>query len=274
MADVSEPSSYIVEVFRVVGGTDHAKFMHSHFGSLSTSGLTLEPSEAFGFETLMRSFQTDPKATPGWSATWKIDDRFGYAPPDSDVHLRYTDLTSDAEASTAEAWVALGLTSYEEAWIPRIMVRRRSSEGPLASTFVGVIEPYEDASEVKAIRRLSLTTESGEPFPDACVAVEVALKDGRTDLIVAADTENPQGLTPSMAGSSALVQADWGLRLEGELCVVRRSPSGEVTGAALWNGSGLRVGEAALELGEETEFVEAAIKGGRPTILSGEAKVK
>ena len=152
--------------------------------------------------------------------------------------------------------MSLGTATYEEVWIPRVMIRRRSSDGPLASTFVGVIEPYEGASEVRSIRRLDLTTDSGELYPDACVAIEVKLKDGRTDLVVAADVENPRGLRPSLESASALFQAEWGLRLEGELCVVRRDPSGEVTGAALWKGRHVSAAEAVLDLARQTEFME------------------
>jgi hypothetical protein len=272
MSDLSDRSSYSVDIFRVVGGTDHAKFMHSHFGTLTTTGLKLEPSEEYGFETLMRAFQTDRTPSVGWSAEWKTEDRLGYLGSEEDVRLRYTDLTTNAEASTAEAWVAMSTASNEEVWIPRTMVRRQSAEGPLASTFVGVIEPYEGASEIASVRRLSLETDSGEAYPDTCVAVQVELTDGRTDLIVAADVENPQGLEPCLTTAGVLVQPDWDLRLEGELCVIRRDASGEVTGVALWNGKCVKIGDAVLELAEHTAFVEAVLSDGKATVVSGEVQ--
>ena len=46
LVDVSELESYVLDVFRVVGGTDHAKFQHSHFGTIETTGLTLKPTDA------------------------------------------------------------------------------------------------------------------------------------------------------------------------------------------------------------------------------------
>ena len=39
LIDVSERDSYLLDVFRVVGGKDHAKFFHSHFGVTKTEGL-------------------------------------------------------------------------------------------------------------------------------------------------------------------------------------------------------------------------------------------
>ena len=270
MSDISDSSSYSVDIFRVFGGADHAKFMHSHFGTLTTTGLELQPSSEYGFGTQMRAFRTDRSPPVGWSAEWRVEDRFGYLGAGQEVLLRYQDLTSEADASTAEAWVSLGTATYEEAWIPRIMIRRQSSDGPLASTFVGVIESYEGSSAIESVRRLELSTDLGELYPDTCVAVEVALKDGRTDLIVAADVENPQSLEPSLARAGALLQVDWGLRLEGELCVVRRDPSGEVTSGVIWKGRHLSVGEAVLDLARPTEFIEVEFNGGESTIVSGE----
>ena len=254
MVDVSEEESYVVEVFRVVGGRDHAKFMHSHFGEISTEGLSLKPGEEYGFETQMRNFKCDLKAKAGWHVDWRIEDRFKFLEGERDIHLRYTDLTAEAEAHTAEAWVSSGFGSYADAWIPRIMVRRQGDADPLASTFVGVIEPYEGASSIAGIRRLRLETKDGTAFPEANVAVEVELVDGRRDLIVLADVENAQGVQPGFSDAGVLVQPDWGLRLEGEACWVRRRANGSVERVVLCKGKSVRVGDVVLE--EEVEFVE------------------
>jgi len=53
MIDVSDRDDYLVDIFRVVGGTDHAKFMHSHFGRITTQGLSLTPADAYGYDTQM-----------------------------------------------------------------------------------------------------------------------------------------------------------------------------------------------------------------------------
>jgi len=41
--------------------------MHSYFGTIKTEGLSLKASQDYGFDTLMRNFQTAPLLTPGWS---------------------------------------------------------------------------------------------------------------------------------------------------------------------------------------------------------------
>jgi hypothetical protein len=83
----------------------------------------------------------DPAPAPGWSVDWEIEDRYRLLPRGKQVRLRYTGLTTEAQVGMAESWVSLwSFADTEEAWIPRLMVRRRRA--PLASTFVGVLEPY------------------------------------------------------------------------------------------------------------------------------------
>ena len=181
MVNVSDSDFYVVDLFRVAGGTDHAKFTHGSFGRIATQGLSLEPAPDYGNGALMRNFRRDPRPRPAWSVDWAVEDRFGYREPGAAVHLRYTDLTADAEAYTAESWTVRNATSTEQYWIPTVVVRRRSSEGPLTSTFVSVLEPYEGQRFVREIRRLP---EAG----DETVAIEVRLADGRRDVIRSART--------------------------------------------------------------------------------------
>lgn len=261
LIDISDRDSYIIDLFRVVGGTDHVKFMHSHFGRITTAGLSLTPAEEYGHGAQMRQFYEDPAPQPGWSVDWTIDDRYHYLSPGADVHLRHTDLTTGAHAFTAEAWVSVrGSTVVEESWIPRILVRRQATEGPLASTFVSVIEPYDRTSNIAHIRRLSLQTPDGVPYPDSCVAVEVQLTDGRRDLFVAADVENPLRLTPSRAEQPVMVQDEWNLRLDGEAGMVRRDAAGAVRDIALCRGKSMHIGDIAMTMGRDTEFAEVHVE--------------
>lgn len=112
--------------------------------------------------------------------------------------------------------------------MPRLVVRRKAREGVLVSTFVGIIEPYENDSSIQNIRRLPLLSDHGRPYPDSSVAVEVTHVDGTQDLIVAGDVENPLGKTPSLKTTGVLVQKDWQLVLNGEFCLVRKSKDGKV----------------------------------------------
>lgn len=261
MVDVSPADSYVLDVFRVAGGSDHGRFLHSHFASLETCGLALQPGEEYGHGAQMRGFQCDPQPRAGWWADWRVDDRFGYAAPGAQIHLRYTDVTLGAQVSTAEGWIAMDTSSYEQAWIPRVLVRRRAESAELISTFVGVFEPYEGQPFVSGVRRLALTGE-GSAAAGQGVAAEVRLADGRRDLILAAG-EDGKG------ARAVLAEEHWAVRLDGQLCVVRQSAEGQVERVVLWGGRAVHVGPVAVELAQETGFAEVEVRGGQARVVAG-----
>lgn len=251
LVDVAEEEAYVVDLFRVVGGKDHARFLHSGFGEIVVEGVELEPAEEYGYGTQMRNFRGEERVAPGWSADWRVEDRYGVR-SGGEVHLRYTDLTEGAGAFAAAAWVSLGYDEENaEAWVPRLIVRRRGEE-PLASTFVGVLEPYEGKSSINSISRLSLETESGVVLGDEHVAVEVVLGDGRRDLIVALDVEH----APEVA-----ICPEWDLLLEGELCWVRVDVRGVVERVVL-SGRNVCVGGVDVDL-EGEAFGEFRVVRGK-----------
>ncbi len=238
--DVGPDGFYVFDVFRVVGGRDQAKFMHSHFGTLRTEGLMLDAGPDYGYATPMRDFRYDDAASPGWNTTWDVEDRYGYLADGAQVHLRYTDLTAGAAVATAQAWVIQGgYGSSQETWIPRIMVRRTGDQEPLASCFVGLIEPYSNQSAIQAIARI-VPTVDGQAMPDGNVALRVDLADGRADLIVALDVENPLSLRPSRADGLVHVPA-WELATDAELCLVRLDGEGQVQHVARCGGTFVEV---------------------------------
>jgi hypothetical protein len=254
LIDLTAADAYLIDIFRVVGGRDHAKFLHSHYGQITTQGLQLEPATDYGFDTQMRSFRGDPSPPPGWEVDWQIDDRFGSEPGETDIHLRYVDLSADVSASVGESWVSLGYDKENrDLWIPQLMVRRQSDSEPLSSTFVGLMEPWEGSSKLGRIRRLPLETESGMIYPDTHVALEIERIGGGRDLFVAVDMENPLGLEPA---PGVVVQPEWGLRLDGELCWVRQGVDGVVQRMALCQGRSLSVGREQIEAAAYADFVE------------------
>jgi len=275
LIDIDENDCYVLDIFRVVGGNDHAKFMHSHFGTVRTEGLSPSAGEDYGYGTLMRNFQTDTAAKPGWSADWKIEDRYGYLPHKADVHLRYIDLTSDAEVSIAEGWVAATRSAYSsktQDWIPRIMVRRRADQAPLASTFVAVLEPYDSQSNIRNVRRFRLRGGDGLEWPDAHVGLEVQLADGRKDLIIAADVENPMGLTPGWHETAIMVHDHMDVEFQGELCWVRWDAGGSVSRIAICRGRSISIETVAIGLKTRTDFIEAHFDENRVKIVTGPQK--
>jgi hypothetical protein len=164
----------------VRGGSDHAKFQHAAYAALSLSGARPEPAdEAFSDDSLMRAWRTDPRPESGWSADWRIEDHYGTATARGPVGLRYTDFTEGAAMQACEGWVSSGgFDKMEEAWVPRVVVRRKREEGseaPLASDFVGILEPYEGGPKIVAARRAD-TADNG-------IALEIRLASGRVDVV-------------------------------------------------------------------------------------------
>ncbi len=206
----------------------------------------------------------DARPAAGWHVDWKVEDRYEYLEGNRDIHLRYTDLTAEAEASTAEAWVALrGFGGNETGWIPRLMVRRQSDAEPLASTFVGVIEAYDGSPSISGIRRIPVEEAAGDRSQVGDVAVEIELADGRRDVILARDAEN------TGRKDGWMLQKDRDIRTDGELCMVREGRDGEVYAIALCNGSSVNVGNASIVLEEETDFVEVRFDSDAPAIVAG-----
>jgi len=77
-------------------------------------------------------------------------------------------------------------------------------------------------------------------MPDGNVALRVDLADGRTDLVVALDAENPLNLRPSRADGSVHVSA-WGLVTDADLCLVRLDAAGQVEHVAQCGGTFVEV---------------------------------
>jgi len=269
LVDVSDSDFYVADIFRLVGGSEHTKFVQVAPASVTTRGLSISPAEDFGHGALLRNTRMAPQAAPGWAADFTIEDIHNYLPPDACVRLRYTDLTPDCSAGLCEAWAALAYDSTDELWLPRVIVQRRG-EIPLSSTFVAVIEPYADRPPLASIRRLPVEARRGQPYDDSCVALELSLADGRRDLLICADAENPLGQQPDFREVGSLRQPDWHLWTDAELCFVRLNRAGRVERVALAKGRRLRVADAVLQLKDTAGFFEVLFDP-RARVVSGDA---
>jgi dienelactone hydrolase len=251
LVDSSDQDFYVLDVFRVSGGREHTQSFHGSFGELSTERLSLTAAAPATTNLTMRGFRRDPAPVEGWWADWRVEDRFHYLPAGAQVHLRLTDLTRGAEVETAETWVSVaGFGGTAEAWIPSVLVRRRATQAPLASTFISLLEPHDGAPKVVSARRLDLRDGEGNPPPEDCVGLEVRLVDGRRDVLLSAGTKEPGEF-------ATILEPATGLRFEGELCLVRFAAAGRPVRVALARGrslalDGLRVvvktAGASLEL--------------------------
>ncbi len=261
--------AYMLDIFRVIGGSDHAKFMHGYFGDISTAGLKLKPIADYGFDTQMQNFRGDTSPDAGWSVTWHLKDFYNYLPPNTAVHLRYTDLTRNASAAIAETWVAFGFSDSQVEWLPSLMVRNQGENDTLATTFLGIIEPFGEASNIKSVKRLDLFTRDQIKYSDMNTAVKITFIDGRQDLILAMDSENPLKTQPSFLVEKEVRLPDLNLRTDAEFCLFRMNASNKIERIALAKGSFLNVGSSVVELSEKTDFIEIEIGPGEYKIVTG-----
>lgn len=264
LVDISERDFYVLDIFRIVDGTRHDKFMHSHLGMVrvsQTDSLRHEKQAGASYyepNAQMKNFALLNWANDSLQVDWQIEDRYGYLPKGKQVRLRYIDLTTNAQAFLCEGWVSVGgFTGVEDAWIPRLMVRRQSEQSPLSSTFVAVLCPYEgETPPIPTVRRLPLDTTDGKPYSNAHVVIEITHADGTHDLLIAMDTENPLKQQPDWTQHKTVVQKEWQLQTDGELCFVRLNAKGQVERIALCNGQRLQVGEKVWQLPSPVAFVE------------------
>ncbi|MBD3384994.1 hypothetical protein GF407_08710 [candidate division KSB1 bacterium] len=270
LVDVSKTAAYVFDLFRVIGGRDHAKFMHGYFGDLKTEGLSREKMEPYGHETLMSEFYGDPHAEPGWRADWQVEDNYGYLSENQNVGLGYIDLTPDAEAAQAKTWVAFGFKGGET-HIPSLIIRRRSDVAPLRSAFTGIIEPYNGEPAIKAARRLPLLTADGTPYGEMNVAVVVALRDGRKDYIAAMDVQNAGGDSPAFGNASLLRFEEF--ETDAELFWGRKNKDQSLERVVICNGSYVKTGQNEIELNANYPLVEIAFKGKDFKVMSGDKNV-
>jgi hypothetical protein len=239
LIDVSADDSYLLDIFRVSGGTDHMKFYTTHFGTLSPlGGLALSAAADYAHPQ-MRNFQVARKPAPGWSMELKVEDRYKLLPPDkNDLRVRYADFTTGADAYACEGWVIAGIyNSTNEAWVPRLMTRRPGGD----STFVTIVEPY--AGEKPLITKSKRIAMSN----DSSVALLLELSDGRSDVIVSNDTGGPVTI------------AEVGLRTDAKLVHVRRDAQQRPTMISLCGGQKAQIGNAKVELPKATDFAQFGV---------------
>ena len=158
-----ESPPYLLDIFRIDGGWEHTWSFHGPpFEQFATFGVDLgkvrpgtlagedvpfgskppEHREA-GFQWLS-NVQRASGPNGNWGARW--------SKTDENLHLRMTMLTRDVhEVVRADAEPQLGPRTPES--MPYVLAFRRGDD-PLASQFVSVIEPYQGASTLGAMRRL------------------------------------------------------------------------------------------------------------------------
>lgn len=277
MVALADNRSYIFDIFRVVGGKEHAKFQHTQLGTVTTEGLTLKPAAAWVCDTgagqdsssVLKEFQTDTNPAPGWSVEWEINPFYSDSP--KDAHFRYIGLTRDAEASLCKGWVLTRGrdTSPDASWLPMLMVRRTAQAAPLASTFVSLLETWRGKPVVKGAIRPEMRDENDQPVSEANVVIQVALAGGGMDMIIARDVEDPLKRNP---GADFMHAENLRLKFDGDFGFVRWDGPRTIGSVVLCNAKSLLVQGMQIRMKEVAPHLEIAFTQGQARVLYGKAE--
>jgi hypothetical protein len=215
--DVNRP--YVVDVFRVTGGTNHDYVLHGSirydqtwecsfplvtnpapYPMLEGGEVWSEPTDSgdsfpyYGFWRNASSNQApgdfqityrDTSASNRDLRLWMTDD--GTAK----VYIGNTPVPSRVNGEPTDYWV-------NNLWRPSSIIRKRVTSGPLQDLFVSVVEPMNNGvSTIQSVERLPMNGSSLE----SC-ALRITFTDGRVDTCVV-NLRNPQ--VAGASGGSATV---------------------------------------------------------------------
>lgn len=243
LIDLDGTDSYAVDVFRLVGGTDHYWSFHGprSEGEGVVAGLselreqekgTLAGADvpygqggdwvkqnphlsAFPYLYDVARARSDGK----WSLDWPLEKH-------PDLHVRRTSLPSrDTEVHLAKGKPPGGGKPYELEWA----IAHTSGEVPHESEFVGVIEVFEGRRLVDDVRRLVVTDSNEADF----VPVALEVRSGkRSDVVICGG-----GTRQAEAG---------GVQTDGKFAVWSET-DGVLTAAYLVGGQSLEKGSLGIE---------------------------
>jgi oligo-alginate lyase len=205
MVDLDDSESYLVDLFRVSGGSEHLLSFHAGEGSVKVEGLSLTAQETGSFAgpdiAFGEHFDGEPDGrykgsgysylydvskagdTPGgWRADWDLVDTWQKRTGDEPVHVRFHALSPAGTTALAH-----GDPPQNKPGNPRRLryVVQQNAGRNIDSLFLSVVEPYSGSdSNLASVERVDL----GLPDNDlTAAAVRVVSKCGRTDLILSSD---------------------------------------------------------------------------------------
>ncbi len=218
MVDVDPARSYFVDFFEVRGGRQHDYSVHGPPGEFRLSGEARwsdpAPGTLAGEHVAVGELYDDPvRAANGpklgyfgyrgsgfqhlvnvrrlQSGTWSADYTHE-RDPHAQLRLR---VLPQAGQETMLAEARVSPVKFPQL-LRYVIARRQASTGPLASTFVSVIEPHDGTPYLKSALRLDLANGT---------AVLVQRVDGRTDVIIAGSPQATKRL--DVAGHALVTDA-------------------------------------------------------------------
>jgi hypothetical protein len=225
LIDVSGDDSYVVDVFRARGGTNHRLSWHGPGPKIVVDGVTLEdkPTETFagpgitfgqlsgprgrqlqasGFSYLYDVRRSHGAAEGVWTADWRAEDLRGRIRAGAEPHLRLHSLTACTEVALGS-----GDPPQNKAGNPRRLgYLIQSRLGPnQSSQFVTILEPYDRKPFIRQVRPLKVES-TAEAVAVAACAVE--LENGTTDIVI-------------MCQEPVRTKVEGGIELDGQIGLVR-----------------------------------------------------
>ncbi|MBW7452562.1 heparinase II/III family protein [Paenibacillus sepulcri] len=208
MVRIDETNSYLVDFFRVKGGSEHHFSFHAAEGPVTAVGLNLTPQAAgtyagpdiafgqrppddsvsgagytgAGFHWL-KNVERDDNPEDSFSVDYDVTDTWKVLPQPEDLHVRLT-MVGDVD----DVALADGVPPQNKPGNPqsiKYLIAHRSGTN-LQSTFTSVIEPYKEQRFISSISPAAVVSEEDsviEGLKDVR-AVKVELTDGRIDYIV------------------------------------------------------------------------------------------
>jgi len=206
LIDISDDDSYVFDVFRGRGGTNHRLSWHGAaetarvmgfapvkqetgtFGGADVPFAKLDGDRAAFYEQSGFTYLYDVERSAGrvaepYTIDWRIADIRGRVREGREPHLRLHAMTPCDEVALATG------DAPNRRQRPRYLIQSRLGEN-MQSQFVNVLEPYDKTPFIKRVRRLKVDHDADA---DAVAAVAVELADGRTDILISC--EQPTNVT-------------------------------------------------------------------------------
>jgi hypothetical protein len=208
LVKVGAEQAYVVDIFRVAGGSRHEWFLHAQSRDLSVAGLALEPAHGklgdgpgYDFISLERRGKSG-------------GDGFGRAvfageagEPSLRLHFR---LPPRGEVLVGSAEGQRFPVADEGARVPVLVLRSEAG----VSQFVSVWEPYREEPFIREVEPLEVqlaASAPAQPGPPLAAGLRVRLADGTEDLILSQEPE--EGSPVPMVARTAAGEVTWQERL-------------------------------------------------------------
>lgn len=208
LVEVGAGQAYVVDFFRVAGGSRHEWFLHAQGRDLTVTGVTLAPAQGkpgdgpgYDFISLAR------RGKSGGDGFCRALFAGEAGEPSLRLHFRQP---PSGEVLVGSAVGQRFPVADEGARVPVLVLRNEAD----VSQFISVWEPYRDKPFVCEVKPLEVRPAAGvpeQPGPPFAMGLRVLLADGTEDLILA--QEPGEGSPVPMVARTAAGEVTWQERL-------------------------------------------------------------